>query len=187
MLSQIDLQTLPFTVVGFAARSGTGKTTLLKQLIPQLKERGFRLGLIKHTHHRVTFDNRGLTKAVFQRGVDVMATSPTLSMAQWHQQNPDTALADGIETYRQLPIDILLIEGFKAESFPKIELHRTTLNAPLLAHNDPHIIAVASDDITDVATHTNLPLLDLNDVAAIADWVAKYVRHRKSESPLDKS
>lgn len=169
MVSQIDVTTLPFAVLGFAARSGTGKTTLLKQLIPVLKSRGLRLGLIKHTHHRIQFDNAGLTKRVFAQGIDVIASAPNLSMAQWHHDRPDTALVDGIEIYRHLPIDLLLIEGFKRASFPKIELHRSTLNAPLMYPEDSSIIAVASDNAN--LAVGDLPLLPLNDPALIADWV----------------
>lgn len=169
MVSQISVATLPFAVVGFAARSGTGKTTLLKKLIPELKSRGLRLGLIKHTHHQIQFDNAGLTKRVFAQGVDVIATSPDLSMAEWHHNRPETALADGIEIYRNLPIDVLLIEGFKRAKFPKIELHRSALNAPLMYPEDSSIIAVASDD-ADLLVG-DLPLLPLNDVVRMADWV----------------
>lgn len=170
MVSQSTLKTLPFPVLGFAAVSGTGKTTLLKQLIPRLKAKNLRLGLIKHTHHRITFDNRGLTKRVFAQGTNVIATSPNLSMAEWHQENPETALADGIETYRHLPIDLLLIEGFKHADFPKIELHRAVLNRPLLREKDPHIIALASDSPEQIAG-LPLPILDLNHVEGIADWI----------------
>lgn len=169
MLSQSLPKDLPFAVLGFAARSGTGKTTLLKQLIPVLKQHGLRLGLIKHTHHKITFDNRGLTKKVFAAGINVVATSPQLSMAEWHQENADTALFDGIECYRHLPIDLLLIEGFKAAAFPKIELHRAMLQQPLLSEQDKHIIAIASDNGNELTT--SLPILNLNDITAIATWI----------------
>lgn len=169
MVSQINLSTLPFAVMGFAARSGTGKTTVLKQLIPELKSRGLRLGLIKHSHHNIRFDNAGLSQRVFAQGVDVIASSPTLSMAEWHHDNSDTVLAEAIETYRNLPIDLLLIEGFKRENFAKIELHRKALNAPLLYKNDSSIIAIASDDPNLITG--DLPRLPLNNVVAIADWL----------------
>lgn len=176
MLSQSVLNNLPFPVLGFAARSGTGKTTLLLKLIPELKSRGLRLGLIKHTHHRITFDNRGLTKRVFEQGFDVIATSPEISMAEWHQENPETALLDGIETYRHLPIDLLLIEGFKQVPLPKIELHRQSLNAPLLCEADTAIVALASDVSEELL---NLPrplaVLNFNDVTAISDWIMENV------------
>lgn len=175
MLSQIDLKTLPFALLGFAARSGTGKTTLLQGLIPLLKSRGFRLGLIKHTHHKIIFDNRGLTRKVFAQGVDVMARSTAISMAEWQQKNPKTALIDGINTYRHLPIDLLLVEGFKQVGFPKIELHRQTLNAPLLCHSDPHVVALATDNVGEISQKTNLPILDLNDISSIADWIENFI------------
>lgn len=178
MVSQSTLKTLPFPILGFAARSGTGKTTLLKQLIPLLKEKNYRLGLIKHTHHRITFDNRGLSKRIFAQGIDVIATSPEQSMAEWHQDNPDTALADGIATYHHLPIDLLLIEGFKHAEFPKIELHRTVLNQPLLYEQDPYIVAIASDSPKQLK-HLPLPLLDLNVIQSIADWIEQYIQNQQ--------
>lgn len=170
MVSQSTLNDLPFPVLGFAARSGTGKTTLLKKLIPLLKAKNYRLGLIKHTHHNITFDNRGLTKRVFEKGFDVIATSPDISLAEWHHKNPGNSLAEGIATFKHLPIDLLLIEGFKQASFPKIELHRETINAPLLLNNDPHIIAIASDNPR-MLKQVDRPVLDLNHPEKLTDWV----------------
>ncbi|MGY0399203.1 MAG: molybdopterin-guanine dinucleotide biosynthesis protein B [Ostreibacterium sp.] len=176
MLPQIDINALPFALLGFSADSGTGKTTLLKQLIPALKSQGLRLGLIKHSHHRIIFDNGGLTKNVFSKGVDVMAVSPTLSMAEWHFDDPKTALQAGIETYQHLPIDLLLIEGFKAMDFPKIELHRALLNNPLRCYKDSSIIALASDTPCQINAH-HLPVLNLNNIEEIAEWIGKNVLH----------
>ncbi|PIE79352.1 MAG: molybdopterin-guanine dinucleotide biosynthesis protein B [Chloroflexi bacterium] len=173
MVSQNLLSTLPFAVIGFAARSGTGKTTLLKQLIPELKSRGLRLGLIKHTHHRIQFDNAGLTRRVFAQGIDVIARADNICLAEWHHDDAENALEQGIEAYRHLPIDLLLIEGFKRQALPKIELHRSTLNAPLLYSHDPGIIAVASDDVN--LDSGGLPLLPLNDASAIADWLLAWL------------
>lgn len=183
MLSQMIPKNLPFAILGFAARSGTGKTTLIKQLIPLLKKKGLRLGLIKHTHHTVTFDNRGLTKKVFDTGCDVVAVSAELSLAEWHQKKAETALYDAIEHYRYLPIDLLLIEGFKSAGFPKLELHRQVLEQPLLATDDQQIIAIASDNHNQVLAGTLLPVLDLNNVQAIATWIfdtlLKYDENKK--------
>lgn len=180
MLPQMIPKNLPFAILGFAARSGTGKTTLIKQLIPILKQKEIRLGLIKHTHHRVTFDNRGLTKKVFASGCDVMAVSADLSLAEWHQKQPESALVDAINSYRYLPIDLLLIEGFKAAEFPKLELHRQVLNQPLLATQDQQIIAIASDN--SALSVGSLPILDINDIPAIARWlVSNLLKTKKND------
>ncbi len=169
MLPQMMTEPLPFALLGFAARSGTGKTTLLKQLIPVLKSRGLRLGLIKHTHHKITFDNRGLTKKVFELGFDVRAVSETMSMAEWHHETEP--LLAGIEAYRHLPIDLLLVEGFKALPFAKIELHRAELSKPLLCEEDKHIVALATDVPQQFENQLALPVLDLNNVEMLADWI----------------
>ncbi|PIE46320.1 MAG: molybdopterin-guanine dinucleotide biosynthesis protein B [Gammaproteobacteria bacterium] len=174
LLSEPLSSALNFAVLGFAARSGTGKTTLLKQLIPVLKARQLRLGLIKHTHHRITFDNAGITRRVFAGGVNVIATSPQLSMAEYHVTNAQDALSEGITGYQHLPIDLLLIEGFKAAAFPKIELHRHSLNQPLLCLDDQHIVAVASD-VSTLDLPRQLPLLPLNNPAAIAAWIVQNI------------
>lgn len=176
MLPQIDKKALPFTVLGVAAQSGTGKTTLLKALIPRLKQRGLRLGLIKHTHHCIRFDNMALTRDAFAEKANVIAVSSTLSMAKWHQQNSDTALQDAIDAYRDLPIDLLLIEGFKAAAFPKLEIHRKALNHPLLALSDPNIVVIASDDAVNVAGQTNACVIPLQAHDKVADWVVKFTQ-----------
>lgn len=167
------LASVNFAVLGFAARSGTGKTTLLRQLIPLLKAEQLRLGLIKHTHHHITFDNAGLTRRLFAAGIDVTATSPQISMAEYHLDGDQDPLLSGIDRYRHLPIDLLLIEGFKTTAFAKIELHRQALHQPLLCHTDRSIVAVASD-AADLSLPHKLPLLPLNTPKTIAAWIIKY-------------
>ena len=106
--------------------------------------------------------------------MDVVAVSPHLSIAEWHNKNADDALYNGIKTYCELPVDLLLIEGFKQADFPKIELHRKSLNKPMLFHDDQHIIVLATDDINSMSEKSSIPMLDLNNIDEIADWVVNY-------------
>ncbi len=173
MLTQKQPALVP--TLGFAARSGTGKTTLLKQLIPYFKADGLSVALIKHSHHRVTFDNAGLTRALFERGIDVYADSETLSVYEC-QRESETVLSDTRRYASQLPIDLLLVEGFKHQAFPKIELHRQSLNQALLCENDDNISAVASDTPNETREKLleighNLPVLDLNHKREIYKWI----------------
>ena len=140
-------------VLGFAAWSGTGKTTLLRRLIPVLRERGLRVGVLKHAHH--TFD-------VDHAGKD--------SFELRHDAEP--ALAEVLSCLPPAGLDLILVEGFKHERFPKVELHRPALGRPLLYPDDPSIVAVAADAALSPAPA--LPLLDLNDVDAVADFVRDF-------------
>lgn len=158
-------------LLGFAARSGTGKTTLLTKLIPLLKTSGLRLALIKHTHHKVVFDNAGLTRQLFEKGIDIYADSNALSVLETHD-NSEQILEDSIAKAQALPIDLLLVEGFKHIPFNKIELHREALNQPLLSSDDTSIIAIASDTPNAIKIQQNrCQVLDLNNINEIYEWI----------------
>lgn len=158
-------------VIGLAAYSGVGKTTLLCQLIPLLKAKGFRVGVIKHSHHDVEIDQPG--KDSFrhrQAGASpVMLVSPYRRVVISEFAVPQAlSLEAHLLAFPGDEVDLILVEGFRDEAFPKIELHRSVLQKPLLFTNDPSIIALAS---TDTAIACPLPVLDLNDAAAIADFI----------------
>lgn len=174
MLSQKHLESR-FPLLGFAARSGTGKTTLLIELIPLLKSAGLRIGLIKHTHHGIRFDNAGLTQKLFDKGIDVYADSEQLSIYESHDRQAKT-LSDTLQSTQHLAIDLMLIEGFKHLPFNKIELHRAALNQPLLCNEDSSIIAIASDvpDKIQALNRTlnlNRQVLNLNQPTEIYEWI----------------
>lgn len=156
--------------VSFVAKSGTGKTTLLEKVIVHLKERGLRIGVIKHDAHRFDIDHPGkdsyrLTAA----GADTMLISSPekLAIVKKHQVSPP--IEELIATYFQ-DVDIVLTEGFKLSSMPKIELHRKERSQGLLCrgeNHDPTLIAVASDEPLEL----DVPVLDLNDPAQVAQFV----------------
>jgi molybdopterin-guanine dinucleotide biosynthesis protein MobB len=166
----------PIPVIGFAAFSGTGKTTLLKQLIPLLRERGRRPGLIKHAHHRVEFDQPGkdsyeLRKAGAEQVLLASANRWALMVERSDEREPE--LPELLDRMDLSTLDLVLVEGFRHLTFAKIELHRPFLGKPLLCEQDDSIIAVASDEPVSLARE--LPLLDLNNPDAIASYIDSWI------------
>lgn len=165
------MQNAHVPLLGFAAASGTGKTTLLTQLIPLLKNQGLSVGLIKHSHHNFDIDQRGKDSFRLRAAgaTPVMLVSPYRRVIITELNTQEPSLNQQLAFFDQSELDLMLIEGFKNEAIPKIELHRHSLNQPLLYPNDPHIIAIASD--TPFITPDYLTQLDLNNPELIADFI----------------
>ncbi|MDO9105048.1 MAG: molybdopterin-guanine dinucleotide biosynthesis protein B [Methylovulum sp.] len=159
-------------ILGFAAASGTGKTTLLTALIPLLKQRGLRIGLIKHSHHSFQIDQPGKDSfRLREAGASPVMLVSTHRRAIITEIEPEREprLDDELQHFGQAGLDLILVEGFKAERFPKIELHRQSLQQALLYPGDPDIIAVASDSLLAVPDHVTL--LDINQPEMIAGFI----------------
>nr|WP_206609617.1 molybdopterin-guanine dinucleotide biosynthesis protein MobB [Thiohalobacter thiocyanaticus] len=162
-------------VLGFAAWSGTGKTTLLEQLLPLLRGQGLRIGLIKHAHHDFDIDRPGKDSYRLRHAGagQVLIASGRRWALMTETPDPDEAeLAQLITRLDREALDLILVEGFRHERFPKLELHRAATGKPLLYPGDDSIMAVLSD----VALDTPLPQLDINDVPAIAAFILNHVR-----------
>ena len=161
-------------ILGFAAFSGTGKTTLLMQLIPILRQQGLRTGLIKHSHHDFQIDQPGKDSFRLREAgaspVMLVSTHRRAIITEF-QSVSEPVLDEQLLAFDQSELDLVLVEGFKATSFPKIELHRPSFNKPLLYPNDPDIIAIASD--YQLATPQNLTQLDLNQPELIAEFITR--------------
>ncbi len=159
-------------MLGFAAFSGTGKTTLLTQTIPILKHHGVRIGLIKHSHHNFQIDQPGKDSfRLREAGASPVMLVSTHRRAIITEIIPEQEprLDDQLKLFDQSGLDLLLVEGFKAEQFPKIELHRPSLSKPLLYPNDPNIIAIASDCALETPDY--LTQLDINRPEMIAAFI----------------
>lgn len=172
-----ELQMKP-AIVSVVARSGTGKTTLLEKLIAELKRRGWRVGAIKHDAHSFDIDREGKDSwRLTQAGADTMLiTSPAkMALVKQHRDGQEPPLAATIERYCG-DLDIVLTEGFKKSSLPKIEVHRAERSATLLCRGeeyDPTLIAVASDE----ALELDVPVYDLNDATGLCDFIeARFLR-----------
>lgn len=162
----------PPKVLGFAAFSGTGKTTLLTRLIPILKNQGLRIGVIKHAHHDFEIDRPGKDSFRLRTAgaTPMMLVSPYRRAVITEFSSPgQIKLQDQLVAFPATDVDLILVEGFRDEAFPKIELHRPALSKPLLYPNDTDIIAIASDQ--PLPTPATLPYLDLNDPDAIAGFI----------------
>jgi molybdopterin-guanine dinucleotide biosynthesis protein B len=157
-------------IFGFAGWSGSGKTTLIEQLIPRFVQRGLRVSLIKHAHHTFDVDQPGKDSYRHRHAgaQEILVTSSRRWVLMHELRGSPEPSFD--EQVRQIsPCDLLLVEGFKHAPIPKLEVWRAETGEGLLHPNDPHIVAVASD----AKLETKLPLLDLNDVDAIAGFILK--------------
>ncbi len=166
-------------VLGFAAYSGTGKTSLLKKLLPLLREQGLRIGMIKHTHHEFDIDQPGKDSYELRKaGASQMlvASGRRWALMVETRGKGDPLLQDMLDQLDQSILDLILVEGFKHEAFPKIELYRRLLGKPLIYPHDPMVIAFACDGPP--PNDLPLPLLDLTDAQQIslfiADWLTQW-------------
>jgi molybdopterin-guanine dinucleotide biosynthesis protein MobB len=156
--------------VSFVAKSGTGKTTLLEKVIAELKERGWRVGVIKHDAHRFDIDHPGKDSyRLAAAGADTMLISSPEKLALIKRHEASPPIRELIAAYFG-DVDIVLTEGFKQGDLPKIEVHRLERSSSLLCRGDVHdptLIAIASDAPLDI----DVPLFDLNDYKGIARFL----------------
>jgi molybdopterin-guanine dinucleotide biosynthesis protein MobB len=161
--------------IAFVARSGTGKTTLVESLIYELKDRGFRVGALKHDAHEFEIDRPGKDSARFTAAgaeVMVLVSDDTVAMVRKPAKTPNL---DNILQLWFTDLDLVLVEGYKTSHLLKIEVHRTKLGKPLLCRgdrHDPHLIAVVSDSPATL-DDLDVPVLDLADVPAVADFLVE--------------
>jgi molybdopterin-guanine dinucleotide biosynthesis protein B len=158
---------------GFAGWSGSGKTTLIEKLIPRLVGRGLRVSLIKHAHHSFDVDTPGKDSHRHrQAGASEILVTSSRRWVLMHELRGAQEPSFDEQVKRISPCDLLLVEGFKFAPIPKLEVWRKETGEALLHPNDPHIVALA----TDAKVQTKLPLLNLNDDAAIALFIMKFLK-----------
>ena len=157
-------------IFGFAGWSGSGKTTLIEKLIPRFVGAGLRVSLIKHAHHTFDVDQPGKDSHRHrQAGASEILVTSSRRWVLMHELRGAHEPAFEEQVKRISPCDLLLVEGFKHAPIPKLEVWRKETGEPLLHPNDPHIVAVASD----ARIETKLPLLNLNDVDEIRNFILK--------------
>src|SRR5688572_3006200 len=159
-------------IFGFAGYSGSGKTTLIEQLIPLFTKRGLTVSLIKHAHHTFDVDQPGKDSYRHRHaGCTEVLVSSSRRWALMHElrgaQEPPLAEL----TKHMSACDLLLVEGFKHEPIPKLEVYRAQVGEPLIHPHDPNIVAIA----TDQRLETKLMQLDLNAPVGIAEFVLRHV------------
>lgn len=177
----------PVPLLGFSAFSGTGKTTLLTQLLPILKQQGLRIAVVKHASHLFEIDHPSKDSYELRMaGASQMLVSARGRMALITESDarlPEPGLAQMLDYLDPSNLDLVLVEGFKNEAVYKIELYRPTLGKPLLCHTDPYIIALATDEAIPGVPH-HLPILNLNNPQEIAGFIREYM-HRYGENGLN--
>jgi len=156
-------------IIGLAGWSGAGKTTLLAKVIPRLVARGVRVSTLKHAHHEFDLDQPGKDSYIHRTAG---ATEVLIGSAnRWALQHElrgarEPTLTDLLA--RLSPVDLVIIEGYKREPQPKLEIYRESVGKPLLHPEDPHIVAIASDVPLPQA---HVPRIDLDDIEAIVEMM----------------
>ncbi|EHE7894715.1 bifunctional molybdopterin-guanine dinucleotide biosynthesis adaptor protein MobB/molybdopterin molybdotransferase MoeA [Vibrio parahaemolyticus] len=177
--------TLNIPIIGFAAYSGTGKTTLLEALLPKLTEAGLRIGMLKHAHHNFDVDKPGKDSYRLRKaGASQMLIASRNRFALMTETPEAEAEFEYLLTrFDEDKLDVVLVEGCKNIAFPKIELHREEVGKPWLYPHDDNIIAIASDT---AELDSELPQMNINDLDAIAQFVLQYVQEAKAPKSKEK-
>jgi molybdopterin-guanine dinucleotide biosynthesis protein B len=166
---------------GISGRSGQGKTTLIEALLPWLRARGLVVNVIKHSHHSIELEPPRKDSARFRRAGagEVLISSPyRYAIVRELRDEPEPPLAELVA--RLSPADLTLVEGFTREMLPRLEVVRVALAAEPLFKTDAAMIAIACDDPAALATA--LPVLPLNDIDRIGEFICKAV-HINFQTP----
>ncbi|HCG7966241.1 TPA: bifunctional molybdopterin-guanine dinucleotide biosynthesis adaptor protein MobB/molybdopterin molybdotransferase MoeA [Vibrio parahaemolyticus] len=177
--------TLNIPILGFAAYSGTGKTTLLEALLSKLTEAGLRIGMLKHAHHNFDVDKPGKDSYRLRKaGASQMLIASRNRFALMTETPEAEAEFEYLLTrFDEDKLDVVLVEGCKNIAFPKIELHREEVGKPWLYPHDDNIIAIASDT---AELDSELPQMNINDLDTIAQFVLQYVQDAKAPKSKEK-
>ena len=158
-------------LIGLAGWSGAGKTTLIAALIPTLRARGLSISTIKHAHHAFDVDQPGKDSYVHRAaGASEVLVASGQRFALMHELRgaPEPSLGELIA--RLAVVDLVLVEGFKADAHPKLEVHRLATGKDLIHPRDSHIRAIA----TDAPGPFPIERLDIDDIEGIADWLIQH-------------
>jgi molybdopterin-guanine dinucleotide biosynthesis protein B len=162
-------------VFGFAGYSGSGKTTLIEQLIPRLVLAGLRVSLIKHAHHGFDIDRPGKDSYRHREaGASEVLVTSDLRWVLMHESRGEKEPTLSEQLKRFSACDLILVEGYKHEAIPKLEVYRQANHRPLLYPEDRNIVAIAAD----TAISAPLPVLDLGDFDAITEFVIRHMELR---------
>lgn len=156
-------------ILGLAGWSGAGKTTLIVKLVPELVGRGLKVSTIKHAHHAFDVDKPGKDSYRHREaGATEVLVASAHRWALMHELREEEEPSAADLMRHMTPVDLLLIEGFKREPHDKLEIFRRELGKPLLSADDPSFVAILSDGpVPEIA----LPVIDLNDIGTIADFI----------------
>jgi molybdopterin-guanine dinucleotide biosynthesis protein B len=159
-------------IIGLAGWSGSGKTTLITKVLPRLIARGQRVSTLKHAHHGFDLDQPGKDSFMHRAaGATEVVISSAKRFAILHELRgaPEWDLPDLLAKLD--PVDLVLVEGFKRDAFPKLEIHRAANGKPLIHPDDPHIVAIAADAPLPQA---KVPVIGLDDIETIVDVLLEH-------------
>ena len=158
-------------IIGLAGWSGSGKTTLITRLVPCLTRRGLKVSTLKHAHHGFDLDQPGKDSFMHREaGASEVVVASARRFAILHELRGEEEWSMPALVRKMAPVDLVLVEGFKRDAFPKVEIHRAANGKPLIHPEDPYIVAIASDVALPQA---RVPVIGLDDVEAIADLVTE--------------
>ena len=159
-------------IIGLAGWSGSGKTTLLTKVIPRIVARGVKVSTVKHAHHSFDMDRPGKDSHSHRMaGATEVLVGSANRWAVVHELRGEAEPTLPALLRKASPVDLVLVEGYKGESHPKLEVYRTANGKPLLHPGDPAIVAVASDM---PLSGVRIPVLDLNDIEGITDILLRH-------------
>lgn len=167
-------------IIGFAAYSGTGKTTLIKELVNILNNTGYNVSVIKHAHHDFDTDHPGKDSYEIRKAGStniLVSSKKRWALIHENKNTQEPSLQDLVDLINNIKTDIILVEGFKLEDFPKIELYRKDIGKGFLYENDMNIVAIASDEKINISR--NIEELDINNPHQIVDYIIKYLKLSK--------
>nr|WP_315238269.1 molybdopterin-guanine dinucleotide biosynthesis protein B [uncultured Albidiferax sp.] len=170
--------------VVFAGFSGSGKTTLLEQLIPLLKQQGLRVSVAKHAHHRFDIDQPGKDSWRHRQAGAfevVIASDLRLALVREFEQ-PERLSVHALIAELHPGVDWVLVEGFKTSELPKIEVWRAASGQPVQYPEDPCIVAIATD--SPLPSPSALPVLDINNPAAVVAWLQQHAALFEYQAPV---
>jgi molybdopterin-guanine dinucleotide biosynthesis adapter protein len=172
-------------IIGIAGWSGSGKTTLLTRIIPCLTGRGLLVSTIKHAHHEFDVDRPGKDSHSHRlAGATEVLVGSARRWALMHELRDEAEPPLAALLQKMSPVDLILIEGFKNEGHPKLEVRRAAAGTPPLHPDDPRVVAIASDAPLPGAT---IPVVALDDIEAIADILVRLAEPLTSFATLERS
>ena len=162
----------PMKIIGIAGYSGSGKTTLIEKLIPLLVAEGLRVSLVKHAHHEFDVDQPGKDSYRHRHaGCTEVLVSSSKRWALMRELRGDAEPSLNEQLKHLSACDLVIVEGYKSEPIAKVEVHRRASQTPFLFPDDPHVVAIATDEPVD----TKLPQLDLDAAEDVARFILRHL------------
>src|SRR5215813_5762421 len=154
-------------IIGLAGWSGAGKTTLVAKLIPSITARGLKVSTLKHAHHAFDVDQPGKDSHTHRMaGATEVLVASERRFALIHELRGEAEPRLPELLAKRAPVDLVIIEGYKRDPHPKLEVFRAEIGKPLIHPDDPHVVAIASDV---PLPHARVPRVSLDDTPAIID------------------